>query len=316
MFRSVLGVALALALFPVGAAASAASATCTVDAPTGTNAVTGAIRQRWTELGGASGYLGLAVGDEATLDRARPATYQGFQGGEVWCTGSAGAMAFPRGAFTAEMYRLAGDGFTLGMPRTEIRRTPGGDADYVDFDLGGLYAPTQGTYPANGLHEVHGAIYGHWAELSFERGVLGLPMTDEHDTRSGTGRMSEFQRGSVYWTPAGGAHEVHGAIHYEYFWNLDEDRGPLGYPVTDETPTPETLGAFNHFERGSVYWSPATGAHEVYGAIYGRWASLNWEKGRLGFPVSGEYDVPGGRRSDFQGGSITWNARTGATTVT
>jgi stage II sporulation protein D len=50
----------------------------------------------------------------------------------------------------------------------------------------------------------------------------------------------------------------------------------------------------------------------VRGAIRARWAQLGWENSRLGFPTSDEYAIPGGRRSDFQGGYITWTPATGA----
>ena len=68
----------------------------------------------------------------------------------------------------------------------------------------------------------------------------------------------------------------------------------------------------HHFQGGSVYWSPATGAHEVHGAIRDRWAELGWENSALGFPTSDEYGIDGGRRSDFQNGSITWTPSGGA----
>ncbi len=87
----------------------------------------------------------------------------------------------------------------------------------------------------------------------------------------------------------------------------------LGYPVTDELVTPGGVGRYNHFQTGSIYWTPATGAREVRGAIRDRWASTGWERGALGYPTSDEYGVPGGRRSDFQRGSIIWDAQTGAT---
>lgn len=69
------------------------------------------------------------------------------------------------------------------------------------------------------------------------------------------------------------------------------------------------------FEKGSVYWSPSTGAHEVHGAIRDKYKELGWERG-FGYPTSDEYDVPEGKRSDFQHGSITWNRATGEVTVT
>jgi len=64
-----------------------------------------------------------------------------------------------------------------------------------------------------------------------------------------------------------------------------------------------------------TYWSPATGAQEVHGAILGRWLSTGAETGSLGYPVTDEYAVPGGRRSDFQRGSLVWDAANGNVTV-
>ena len=38
--------------------------------------------------------------------------------------------------------------------------------------------------------------------------------------------------------------------------------------------------------------------------------------GILGDPVTGEYAVPGGRRSDFVHGSLRWDAATGVVDLT
>jgi len=54
----------------------------------------------------------------------------------------------------------------------------------------------------------------------------------------------------------------------------------------------------------------------VLGAIYAQWASLGWERSGLGYPTTDEYSIPGGRRSDFVHGTITWQAGNGATQTT
>lgn len=150
--------------------------------------------------------------------------------------------------------------------------------------------------------------------------VVGLPITWETVTPDRTGRYQHYSRpggASIYWTPSTGAWEIYGAIRARWS-QLGWERSTLGYPITGEWTTPDGVGRYNHFSRpggGSIYWTPSTGAHEVYGAIRARWAQLGWERSALGYPISGEYDVPGGRRSDFQGGSITWNRSTGQTTV-
>ena len=89
----------------------------------------------------------------------------------------------------------------------------------------------------------------------------------------------------------------------------------VGVPITNETGTPDGVGRYNVFERGSIYWTPATGAHAVHGVIRDAWKAEGWEAGALGYPVSDEYAAAGGRKSDFQHGSITWDATTQEATV-
>jgi uncharacterized protein with LGFP repeats len=100
---------------------------------------------------------------------------------------------------------------------------------------------------------------------------------------------------------------VVGAIRDKYA-ALGWDTAYLGYPLTDEFGVPG--GAANHFQRGSIYWSPSTGAHNVQGSIRSTWAGLGWEGSFLGFPTSDEYPIASGARSDFQGGQITWDSAT------
>uniref|UniRef100_UPI003FA52894 LGFP repeat-containing protein n=1 Tax=Kineococcus sp. G2 TaxID=3127484 RepID=UPI003FA52894 len=153
------------------------------------------------------------------------------------------------------------------------------------------------------------AVDTKYAQLG--SGYLGNPTRAEGPARDG-GRYRHYQAGSIYSHPATGTHAVYGLIREKYA-SLGWENSFLGYPLTDEVLLPG--GAFTHFQGGSIYFSPRTGAHVVFGAIRDRWASLGWENSRLGYPRSDEYDVPGGRRSDFTGGSITWRARDGRLTV-
>ena len=166
-----------------------------------------------------------------------------------------------------------------------------------------------------GVGRTVGAIDQRYQSLGGCGSFLGAALTDEHKTPDGVGRYNVFRNGSIYWSPQTGAFEVHGAIR-DAWAALGWERGPLGYPLSNETKTPDGIGRFSVFQRGSIYWPPQTGAHEVRGRIREAWAETGWETGPLGYPVSDEYDVPGGRRSDFQRGHIVWNAATNATTVT
>lgn len=87
----------------------------------------------------------------------------------------------------------------------------------------------------------------------------------------------------------------------------------IGAPLSDEFKTPNKAGAGQHFEGGSIYWSPNTGAHEVHGAIKDKWAALGWENSFLGFPTSDETATPDGigRYNFFEGGAIYFHPNLG-----
>lgn len=124
--------------------------------------------------------------------------------------------------------------------------------------------------------------------------------------------------GPGFWrsgtTCPGAAGVTIGAIEAKYR-ELGGCGSVIGAPITFELGTPDNIGRYNVFERGSIYWTPQTNAHEVHGTIRDEWKTQGWETGALGYPISDEYAVPGGRKSDFQHGSITWDAATNVATT-
>jgi len=199
----------------------------------------------------------------------------------------------------------------LGNPHPETpapqRTPPPRDRGFFQrFERGWVYWS-----PETGAHAVYGAIFTKWTELRWEQGIMGFPVTDELAHPDGRGRFNDFQGGTIYWTPTTGAHEIHGRIRDKWA-QLGGTRSFLGYPLTDETPTPGGRGRFNHFEGGSVYWTPQTDAHEVHGEIRKKWSSIGWERSPLRFPTSDEFVEGGFLRSNFEGGYIRWSAGTGA----
>jgi hypothetical protein len=157
-----------------------------------------------------------------------------------------------------------------------------------------------------------GRVEKKYGELGGESGFLGAPKGEEGAAANG-GRFREYAGGVIYWSPDTDAHEVHGAI-LALWSELGRENGFLGYPLTDESTTPDGVGRFNHFQGGSIYWTPQTGAHEVHGAIRDLWASMGWETSFLGYPVTNELPTADGigRFSDFQGGQIAWSPSLGA----
>lgn len=159
------------------------------------------------------------------------------------------------------------------------------------------------------------AIDEKYAEFGGPGGFLGQPVDEgagsaEMDTASGRGRVRDFQNGSIYWSEATGAHEVHGAIRIR--WSQVGGEKGFGLPLTDELGTPDGRGRFNHFEQGSIYWTPETGAHDVRGPIRDKWEELGWETGFLGYPTSDQRKHGDTLSNEFEGGAIVWTAAGGA----
>ncbi|NNG21198.1 polysaccharide deacetylase family protein [Naumannella sp. ID2617S] len=144
-----------------------------------------------------------------------------------------------------------------------------------------LFGPTRVAHAA----PVTGAIGMKWEQV---RGLVGEAEQPEFCGLVGGGCGQRFQRGFVYWSPASGAHPVTGAILGR--WGvLGSERSFLGYPVTDEFCGLRDGGCGQHFQRGSIYWSPATGAWEVGGEILRTWIAHGWEAGASGYPTSQEF---------------------------
>jgi uncharacterized protein with LGFP repeats len=165
---------------------------------------------------------------------------------------------------------LGGSTGWLGPALTTIHTCPDGVGAYQHYANGSIY-----WHPNTGAHEVHGLIRARWQSLGWEKSFLGYPLTDESTCPDGIGRYNHFQGGSIYWSPATGAWEVHGAIRAKYS-QLGWEKSFLGYPLTNESTCPDGIGRYNHFQGGSIYWSPSifTGALlQAPGKYMARYAS-------------------------------------------
>jgi hypothetical protein len=99
---------------------------------------------------------------------------------------------------------------------------------------------------------------------------------------------------------------VYGAI-CEKWLALGADRG-FGVPATHELQS--ARGRVSFFADGqarkAIYWSGATGAHEVHGLIARTYWEAGGDAGPLGLPVTDEMPNGAGRVSRFEHGRIEW----------
>ena len=270
--------------------------------------VRGAVRDRYAALGGPGGPLGRPTGSEYRT--AAGNLYTAFEHGAVLWSAATGAHAVVGPQWTGYLARERDTGL-LGLPVGERFGPLAGGGSGQAFTGGSLYSS-----PATGTWAVRGAVRDRWAQLGWETGVLGYPAGDEAPAGPrGDARVQVFQRATVYYDPTRGARFVRGVIRDAYAAHGGPG-GPggngvaggwsLGYPVTDEVLLPG--GAYSAFDGGSVYFSPATGAHVVSGSVLRGYAQRGWETGELGYPVSDTLGDPGvpyaPEFQHFQGGSI------------
>jgi uncharacterized protein with LGFP repeats len=161
--------------------------------------------------------------------------------------------------------------------------------------------------------EVHGDIWSRYQSLGAQTGFLGLPESSTitaHDKRC---RYSNFQYGTIYYTPTTGAHELHGALR-DKWRSLGSGSSRVGYPTSDTRSASWGNGRYNEFERGAIYYRPGKGAWEVHGAIYDKWKALGRERSLLNFPTSDTRDASWdrGRFSRFDTGAIYYRPGKGA----
>ncbi|MGY1662200.1 N-acetylmuramoyl-L-alanine amidase [Geodermatophilus sp. SYSU D00705] len=270
---------------------------------TGARMVSGAVLTRYEAAGGAGGALGYPTSDVTALPGG--GAFAHFQRGSIYWTPATGARVLT-GAVRDRWAAQGWENGPLGYPTTDVTTLAAGGA-FAHFQGGSVYWS-----PGSGAHVISGPVRDRWAAAGWEAGVLGYPTTDVQSLPGG-GRFVHFQRGSIYWTPATGARLLTGAVR-DRWAAAGWETGPLGYPTTDVT-TLAAGGAFAHFQGGSIYWTPATGARYLPTAIRDAWGATGWENGRLGYPTGDPEPTTGGTRQTFQGGTVTHSTGTGRTTV-
>ncbi|HSU00822.1 MAG TPA: N-acetylmuramoyl-L-alanine amidase, partial [Geodermatophilus sp.] len=273
---------------------------------TGARTVLGSIRDTWLAAGGSGGYLGFPT----TSDTPVPGkgAYVRFQGGDVYWSPTTGTQIV-RGEILNAWLATGGATGYLGFPTTSDAATADGRGYFVRFQGGDVYWSA-----ATGTRIVRGSILSTWLATGGATGPLGFPTTSDAATADGRGYFVRFQGGDVYWSAATGTQVVRGSILSTWL-AAGGATGPLGFPTTSDAKTADGRGYVVRFTGGDVYWSPATGSQVVSGAM----AKTYWQRGgsssALGFPTRSSYAVSGGMRTDFEHGSMTWNATSGAVAV-
>jgi len=139
--------------------------------------------------------------------------------------------------------------------------------------------PFQPPFHFDPIAQAEITISGKHADSGGDTGILG-PATSAvmADQTEAHGYHVDYKNGHIYWSPASGAHTITGAI-YEKWTTQGGPKSGFTFPITDEVSTADNKCRFNNFNIGAIYFTPATGAHLVYGNIYNKWVAVGSEPG-------------------------------------
>ncbi|TDN88379.1 hypothetical protein [Microbacterium sp. BK668] len=211
----------------------------------------------WTAATGAFSTRGPILAKWASLDYERGLGYptseqmcglkdggcwQRFQGGLIHWTQGTGAVA-TRDAILAEWASLDYER-GLGYPTADQRCGLKDGGCIQTFQSGPIvWSPT------GGAHAVTGSIGEVWKARGAETGALGYPRTDLVCGLKDGACYQGFAGGLVHSVPALGTFITTGRI-LEKWAISDYERGPYGYPTSDQSCTGETCS--QQFQGGTL----------------------------------------------------------------
>ena len=245
-----------------------------------------AIWKKYESLGGNNGTLGTAL-DDRKRSNDTSGFYRQFENGTIFFSDNTCAHEL-HGPVLEKYIDAGGEAGPLGYPITDVNyfndTDINGNNDYARFERGWIvYSPETNT------SEIYGVYLDKWLGGNRER--LGYPVEDPMTFKNQAAEfygIQHFQNGSIYSLPPPFAPEsiyvVHEPIYAKYL-SLGEHRGKLGFPLNNTNGTRDGNGFYNHFEHGSIYSSPSTGSHAVYGNIMSEWLKNGAEDGCFGYPV-------------------------------
>ncbi|WP_422748051.1 LGFP repeat-containing protein [Mycobacterium sp. WMMD1722] len=173
---------------------------------------------------------------------------------------------------------------------------------------GMLLAPTAAADPRSDAND---AITASYDASGGPGGPLGAREGDVYPVGAGFGQ--NFAAGKMFFTPATGAHFMQGAVLEKYEALGGPADSDLGFPTIDEGPGrvgPDSRNVtFSAADRPVIFWTPATGARVVRGAINAAWDKLGGSAGQLGVPSDDEVYRGGVVSQTFTGGEISYDTK-------
>jgi len=157
-------------------------------------------------------------------------------------------------------------------------------------------------------------IQRRYTDLRSQASPLGA--TIGHERKGTRGTLQRFEHGRMYHSDRAGTHFVLGVLAAKYV-HLGESDSPLGLPTSDTRDNMPVTGRHNLFQHGSIFTSPRTETHAVWGPVFTAWQAAGLAAGALGLPVTDtRINADGtGQHNDFENGAIYYSPAHGSHAV-
>jgi hypothetical protein len=110
------------------------------------------------------------------------------------------------------------------------------------------------------FRDYRGSIPGIPTTIASEKGPRGMSMPT---CSMPPGKERTIVDSRIYWNDKICAHSVTGQI-LKLYLKLGGPKGKLGYPIQDETFSPDHYGRVSRFEHAEIFWNVNKGAYVIY----------------------------------------------------
>ena len=126
----------------------------------------------------------------------------------------------------------------------------------------------------------------------------------------------QYENGYVLGNSTYGFHESSGKIR-EVWRSFGFEGGKMGFPIGEIQTNEETGITYQQYQNGYILGNEELGYYESMGGIREYWKANNYEKGKLGFPISSikSERATGGEYQFYEHGVVIGSAKTGYYTI-
>lgn len=265
----------------------------------------GPIYDRWRELGGSLGLLGVPRNNEVyESDDGR--IWQDFDRGTVIWSQETGAWALQNGPINDKWRSSGGSKGTLGKPMSPV--VISNDKTRVQsFEKGAIVRKDASSDP----FIVTGETHQSWVNSASQTGPPTMDAVKESDD----GRVwQNFEKALIIEPNNSQAWTIQYGSTYNLWRSLGGSNGALGKPVSNDS-TESDGRTWQQFEKGHIIKKVASSAPSeiLFGKIYDKWRASGGSTGSLGVPKGSAHKEKDGREwQDFENGTIIWSQNTGA----